>query len=151
MRYAVLSPLPAAALPLCCLLLISGCRADALVVDQTDQKNHQWLFCEAEQSADQQPLYAVYTTIDDSKLKVMDMESCAYVSPQQYANLGIPAAALTALSGSRNGKKRYVYLVEQPPFITYYFAEWRSTAKPHFKPLLKYDGRRFEWLHPPIE
>jgi len=151
MQYAVLSSLPSAAMLLGCLLLITGCRADALVVDQSGQENHQWLFCEAEKSPDQQMLYAVYTTIDDSKLKVMDMEACAYLSPRQYAHLGIPTTALTALGGDWKGKKRYVYLIEQPPFILYYFAEWRSTAKPHFKPLLKYDGRRFEWLHPPIE
>ena len=134
-------------LSLCCL----GCRADALITDQAAEENHRWFSCEAEQEADRQTLYAVYTTIDDSKLKVMDMEACAYLSPRQYAALGIPASALAAVGGGWRGKKRYVYLVEQPPFVIYYFAEWKSAGRPGFKPLLKYDGRRFEWLQPPIE
>lgn len=67
------------------------------------------------------PHNAVYAIIEDRKTKIMEINAaCAALEPQSYADYGVPADALAALSSWYAGLGDYFYAKQEGEKIVFY-------------------------------
>lgn len=67
------------------------------------------------------PHNAVYAIIEDRKTKIMEINAaCAVLEPKSYADYGIPADALAALSSWYAGLGDYFYAKQEGEKIVFY-------------------------------
>ncbi len=93
--------------------------------------------------------YAIYTILDDSKVKLAEIHACDTLLPAQYAERGIPEEALTAVGGWYAGFGDYVYAIEEEDGVTFYLGGiGEGQEEPIYSALAKYIDGQFQILRP---
>ncbi|MEL7221321.1 MAG: hypothetical protein AAGJ93_08390, partial [Bacteroidota bacterium] len=93
-----------------------------------------------ESVADEQS--AVYATLNESKVKLAEMDACQDVSPSQYAGFNIPGNALSAISGQSGN----IYAVLEGKKLNFYISNTKNGD--NYSPLATYTKKKFQLLRP---
>lgn len=110
------------------------------------------LVCETAGNATGAPQSAVYTIIDQQKIKIANIAACDSIPPAQFSDYGIPDSALTAAGGWHAGSGDYLYIVREADKLLYYQGwqdEMQEDEGYHYTRLGIYQGGNFELQLPP--
>jgi hypothetical protein len=105
------------------------------------------LNCEPLEELDGTARFAVYALLDESKVKLAEINSCDYISPDNYATLGIPEDALTAVGGMFEDTGEYLYAQLKAEQLQFFIASVGEEV-PKFTPLAIYEKKKFQLLRP---
>lgn len=106
--------------------------------------------CDAAVGPSGAPAFAVYTTVAESKLKLLDVPACAPLPTEVYTGLGIPTQAIAAVGGSAGGEGHYLYALPDGAAIDYFYARRaeQTAALPRYERIVRYEAGRFALLRP---
>jgi hypothetical protein len=91
---------------------------------------------------------AVYALLDESKVKLAEINGCDQIPPDDYAALGIPEDALTAVGGISEGIGKYLYAQVNREQLSFFIASGEVEDRPNFTPLAIYAKKKFQLLRP---
>ena len=126
-----------------------GCNPDASITEAPEVA----LFCEVK-STDEFgiPQSAVYTIIDNQKIKIANIATCDSIPPDSFSSYGIPDSALAAVGGWYAGAGDYLYAILQEQQVVFYQG-WQDEMQEdegfHYTKLGVFANGRFELQLPP--
>lgn len=109
------------------------------------------LNCESLSDDRQAPRYAVYGLLEENKIKLAEVVVCDTLLAVDYEHKNIPAEALTAVGGSRDGYEEYIYAIIEDEKLQLFIGgigEEDEHDKPLYTPLATYDNDKFKLLRP---
>ena len=109
------------------------------------------LICETLSQSDDAPRSAVYALLQESKIKLAEITACDTVVAEEYAKLGIPDDALTAVGSWWAGYGEYIYAIIEDDALRLYIGgigEESEAEHPQFAPLARYEDEQFQLLRP---
>ncbi len=139
------------------LLLLLSCFLFACGPDDSEQaaRRADWskvlLLCETLSQSDEAPRSAVYALLQESKIKLAEITACDTVLAEDYAGLGIPKGALTAVGSWWAGYGEYIYAIIEEDALRLYIGgigEESEAPHPQYAPLARYQGDQFQLLRP---
>ncbi|MEL6660074.1 MAG: hypothetical protein AAFY48_06990 [Bacteroidota bacterium] len=144
-------------MPKALLLLLISCCLFACGPDNSEQaaRRADWskvqLICETLSQSDEAPRSAVYALLQESKIKLAEISACDTVVAEDYAQLGIPKDALTAVGSWWAGYGEYIYAIIEEDALRLYIGgigEESEAEHPQYAPLARYQGDQFQLLRP---
>lgn len=105
------------------LLLLSACQTDPPTNEDSGSSPTILLQCSSSSSNDQLPNYAVYAMAGYNKVKISDLKACDSIPKADFADFGIPEAAINAVGSKRTDGISCLYSITQQDTIVFYRAE----------------------------
>ena len=131
------------------LFILGACTPDQSGGGHTAADFNVSLLCEQSGERDGIPYYAVYTVLNDSKVKLAEINACDTILPADYTDKGIPKEALTAVGGWYAGFGDYVYAVESGKGVTFHLGGiGEGQDEPMYSALATYIDEQFQILRP---
>lgn len=131
-------------------LLFFACKPDASISAE-EQAALQAVKLICEQESDQVHSF-VYAILDDSKVKLTEVATCALLAKSDYEAKGIPANALTAVGGQNASHEEYVYTYineQDPSELRFYMTQVGSEHNHDSRAALaSYKNKKFTLLRP---
>ncbi len=130
-------------------LLVFGCATE----DKAAQDFSVRLLCETKVNSETGiPKSAVYTLVEEQKVKIANIAACDSIPPTAFSDYGIPDSALAAAGGWYAGAGDYLYAIREGEAIVYYQG-WQDEMQEdegfHYTQLGVYKNGKFELQLPP--
>lgn len=146
-------------LTLLAIALLAGCRQDTNTNNQSVLDSapplQVRLYCEDIAPGADQPQFAVYAIINESKAKITEIGMpCQQIEPAEFANYQIPNEALSAVGGWWAGAGDYFYAKKEGKKIGIYYAgvdEAMEAPGFPYQKVATYDNGKFSVNFPALQ
>lgn len=78
------------------------------------------LICETVSLNDTLPIFEVFALIEESKMKIADVNNCDAIAAKDFGQYQIPAQAINAVGGWWAGSGDYFYIIEEGKELAVY-------------------------------
>lgn len=131
------------------LFLLAACQSEATSTEEEASISVEFR-CELIGEQEGVPQYALYTILDESKVKLVELNACDRIEPADYRRLGIAQEAIAAAGGWYAGFGDYLYAVEEEDGeLSFYFGGiGEGQTEPIYSAIARYAEGRFQILRP---
>lgn len=121
-------------------MFFTNCRRDTQ--EETELLQGISLNCEPINEASKADQFAVYAELNESKVKLAEIDACVTLSPDQYSSRNIPTDALSAVGGQSGS----IYVQLENSKLNFYISS--AEEENNFTPLAVYAKNKFQLLRP---